>query len=293
MIYIGNHLSLSKGYEAMGLHEKELGGNTFAFFTRNPRGGKTKETDPDDIKALREFMEKEHFGKLVAHAPYTMNLCSAREEIRDYSRRVFEEDLGKMELLPDNYMNFHPGSHTGIGTGQGIRIIADVLNQALKPDQATVVLLETMAGKGTEIGSTFEELKAILDRISPDLKSRVGVCFDTCHVWDAGYDIVNDLDGVLQHFDELIGLDRLYAVHLNDSMNPRGSHKDRHEKIGKGMIGEKALMNVVRHPLLQGRPFILETPNEDDGYRQEIALVKANELLTEESEPWVKKRSMT
>lgn len=280
MIFIGNHLSFSKGYAAMGIAEEKLGGNTFAFFTRNPRGGKTKDSDPSDAAALRAFLRKERFGKLVAHAPYTMNLCSAREEIREYSRQVFTEDLQKMEtMLPGNYLNFHPGSHTGLGAEEGIRIIADVLNSTLKPGQTTVVLLETMAGKGTEIGSTFEELEMILERVRPDLSDRVGVCLDTCHVWDAGYDIAEDLDGVLHHFDAVIGLDRLYAIHLNDSMNPRGFHKDRHEKLGKGQIGEEALMNVVCAPQLQNRPFILETPNDDDGYRKEIAMVKRAELL--------------
>ena len=274
MIYIGNHVSISDGYAAMGRHEKALGGNTFAFFTRNPRGGKSKEADPADVQRLIDFIGQESFGKLVAHAPYTMNLCSAKEDVREFGRKVFREDLKKMEMLPGNYFNFHPGSHVGQGADTGIRMIADILNESLCPEQTTIVLLETMAGKGSEVGRTFEELKAIIDLVKPELQPKLGVCLDTCHVWDAGYDIVHDLDGVLRNFDEVIGLDRLYALHLNDSTNPCGLHKDRHQKIGMGEIGEEALMNVVRHPLLQGRPFILETPNEDEGYAEEIARVK-------------------
>jgi deoxyribonuclease-4 len=276
MIYIGNHVSMSRGFLAMGEHEKELGGDTFAFFTRNPRGGTTKELDHEDVEALKAFLKREHFGRLVAHAPYTMNLCSSKPEIREYAKNVFQEDLRKMESLPGNFFNFHPGAHTGQGAEAGVQIIADVLNESLSPDQSTIVLLETMAGKGTEVGRTFEELRQILDLVKPELLPKMGVCLDTCHVWDAGYDIVHDLDGVLQHFDEVIGIDRLYAVHLNDSMNPCGAHKDRHQKLGKGEIGLDALLTVVHHPLLQGRPFILETPNEDPGYKKEIAEVKAS-----------------
>ncbi|MGN0240903.1 MAG: deoxyribonuclease IV, partial [Candidatus Weimeria sp.] len=253
-------------------------GNTFAFFTRNPRGGRSKHPDPDDVKRLRDFLEKEGFGRLVAHAPYTMNLCSAKEETREYARTVFQEDLAAMEMIPGSFFNFHPGSHTGLGAQKGIEIIAEVLNESLKPEQTTTVLLETMAGKGTEIGRTFEELRQIIDLVDPGLRDKVGVCLDTCHIWDGGYDIRNDLDDVLRHFDEVIGIDRLYAVHLNDSMNPCGSHKDRHEKLGRGIIGEDALINVIRHPCLQDRPFILETPNEDEGYKKEIAFVKENML---------------
>ena len=272
MIYIGNHVSISKGYLSMGKTEVRLGGNTFAFFTRNPRGGRSSEADPEDIAALRDFLSAHSFGRLVAHAPYTMNLCSAKEDIREYSGNIFREDLQKMELLPGQFFNFHPGSHLKQGYERAADEIADVLNRTISADQTTTVLLETMAGKGTEVGRSFEELKGILDRT--ERKEKIGVCFDTCHVWDAGYDIVNDLDGVLRHFDEVIGLDRLFAVHLNDSKNECGSHKDRHEKIGFGKIGEEALMRVVNHPLLQNRPFILETPNDDEGYRKEIALVK-------------------
>ena len=272
MIYIGNHVSISKGYLSMGKTEVRLGGNTFAFFTRNPRGGRSSEADPEDIAALRDFLSAHSFGRLVAHAPYTMNLCSAKEDIREYSGKIFREDLQNMELLPGQFFNFHPGSHWKQGYERAADEIADVLNRTISSDQTTTVLLETMAGKGTEVGRSFEELKGILDRT--ERKEKIGVCFDTCHVWDAGYDIVNDLDGVLRHFDEVIGLDRLFAVHLNDSKNECGSHKDRHEKIGFGKIGEEALMRVVNHPLLQNRPFILETPNDDEGYRKEIALVK-------------------
>ena len=272
MIYIGNHVSISKGYLSMGKTEERLGGNTFAFFTRNPRGGRSSEADPEDIAALRDFLLAHSFGRLVAHAPYTMNLCSAKEDIREYSENIFREDLQKMELLPGQFFNFHPGSHLKQGYERAADEIADVLNRTISADQTTTVLLETMAGKGTEVGRSFEELKGILDRT--ERKEKIGVCFDTCHVWDAGYDIVNDLDGVLRHFDEVIGLDRLFAVHLNDSKNECGSHKDRHEKIGLGKIGEEALMRVVNHPLLQNRPFIMETPNDDEGYRKEIARVK-------------------
>ncbi|MDY5113299.1 MAG: deoxyribonuclease IV [Bilifractor sp.] len=272
MIYIGNHVSISKGYLSMGKMEERLGGNTFAFFTRNPRGGRSSEADPEDIASLRDFLSVQSFGRLVAHAPYTMNLCSAKEDIREYSENIFREDLQKMELLPGQFFNFHPGSHLKQGYERAADEIADVLNRTISADQTTTVLLETMAGKGTEVGRSFEELKGILDRT--ERKEKIGVCFDTCHVWDAGYDIVNDLDGVLRHFDDVIGLNRLLAVHLNDSKNECGSHKDRHEKIGLGKIGEEALMRVVNHPLLQNRPFILETPNDDEGYRKEIALVK-------------------
>lgn len=271
-MYIGNHLSSSKGFEAMGKEALKLGANTFAFFTRNPRGGAAKEISAQDAEKLIAIMEEHHFGKLVAHAPYTMNVCAEKENVRNFSREMLADDLERMEYLPHNYYNFHPGSHVGQGAEQGIELIADALNAALKPEQQTTVLLETMAGKGSEVGRSFEELKAILDRVT--LSDKIGVCFDTCHVWDAGYDIVHDLDGVLQSFDEIIGLDRLYAVHFNDSMNDCGSHKDRHQKIGEGKIGADALLAVAYHPLLAGRPFILETPNDDEGYAREIAMVR-------------------
>jgi deoxyribonuclease-4 len=277
MICIGNHVSVSKGWLAMGQEEQDLGGNTFAFFTRNPRGGNGKMPEGKDVLALQHFLEENQFGTLVAHAPYTMNLCSAKEDVRHFSENVFREDLAKMEMLPGQLFNFHPGSHLKQGYETAAGQIAAVLNRTLTDSQTTTVLLETMAGKGTEVGKTFEELRGILDRV--EKKEKIGICLDTCHVWDAGYDIVNDLDGVLQEFDRVIGLDRLKAVHLNDSKNPIGSHKDRHEKIGFGMIGRDALLRVVRHPLLQGRPFILETPNDAQGYREEIALIRNNLLL--------------
>ena len=273
MIYIGNHLSASKGFYAMGKMALKLGGDTFAFFTRNPRGGKAKDLDEEDIRKLRELMEEHHFGKLVAHAPYTLNLCSAKEDVRTFARETIADDLRRMEYLPGNYYNFHPGSHVGQGADQGIAMIAEVLNETLRPDQKTTVLLETMAGKGSEVGRTFEELRQILDRV--DCADKVGVCLDTCHVWDGGYDIVGGLDGVLRKFDEIIGLDRLLAVHLNDSKNDCGAAKDRHEKLGQGHIGPDALRAVVTHPLLQDRPFILETPNDDAGYAAEIARVRS------------------
>lgn len=273
MIYIGNHLSASKGFYAMGKMALKLGGDTFAFFTRNPRGGKAKDLDEEDIRKLRELMEEHHFGKLVAHAPYTLNLCSAKEDVRTFARETIADDLRRMEYLPGNYYNFHPGSHVGQGADQGIAMIAEVLDETLRPEQKTTVLLETMAGKGSEVGRTFEELRQILDRV--DCADRMGVCLDTCHVWDGGYDIVGDLDGVLRQFDEIIGLDRLLAVHLNDSKNDCGAAKDRHEKLGQGHIGPDALRAVVTHPLLQDRPFILETPNDDAGYAAEIAQVRS------------------
>ena len=273
MIYIGNHLSSSKGFEAMGKAALKLGANTFAFFTRNPRGGKAKEIDPADAERLRSLMEEHHFGKLVAHAPYTMNVCAATPDIREFSWNILKDDMERMEYLPGNYYNFHPGAHVGQGAEEAIPVIADALNHAIKPTQSTVVLLETMAGKGSEVGRNFKELERIIELV--DCKDKIGVCFDTCHTWDGGYDLVEDLDGVLHTFDQIIGLDRLKAVHLNDSMNVRDSHKDRHQKIGEGEIGAEALKRIVTHPLLAGRPFILETPNDDAGYAREIAMIKS------------------
>lgn len=273
MIYIGNHLSSTKGFEAMGKMAMNLGGDTFAFFTRNPRGGSAKEIVPEDATKLRELMNAQNFGKLVAHAPYTMNVCSAKEDIREFSGNMLKEDMARMEYVPGNYYNFHPGSHTGLGTDMAIPMIADALNNALTPEMNTIVLLETMAGKGSEVGATFEELQAIIELV--ELKDKIGVCFDTCHVWDGGYDIVNNLDGVLEEFDRVIGLDRLRAVHFNDSMNECGTHKDRHACIGEGKIGLDAMKRVVQHPLLQDKPFILETPNDDEGYAREIALMRS------------------
>ena len=269
---IGNHLSASKGYAAMGKAALALDANTFAFFTRNPRGGKAKEIDEKDVEKFLNFAKEHEFGKIVAHAPYTMNLCAAKEDVRSFSKEMLFDDLRRMEYTPGNYYNFHPGSHVGQGADTGIELIAEALNEALKPDQTTTVLLETMAGKGTEVGRNFEELREILDRV--ELKEKMGVCLDTCHVWDGGYDIVNDLEGVLKEFDRVIGLDRLKAVHFNDSMNDCGSNKDRHARIGEGKIGAEAMRHVAVHPLLEGRPFILETPNDDEGYKREIHLVR-------------------
>lgn len=272
MFYIGNHVSASNGFEAMGRKTTELGGNTFAFFTRNPRGGKAKEIDVEDVARLLAWMKEYEFGKLVAHAPYTMNLCAAKEDIRTFSKEMLKDDLKRMEYLPGNYYNFHPGSHVGQGTEVGISLIAEALNEALWSECRTTVLLETMAGKGSEIGGTFEELRAIMDRV--ECKDKVGVCLDTCHVWDGGYDIVNHLEDVLAEFDRVIGLEHLHAIHMNDSMNPLDAHKDRHQKLGEGNIGVEAMKRIVTHPALYGKPFILETPNEDEGYAKEIALVK-------------------
>lgn len=273
MIFIGNHLASSKGFEAMGKHAVELGGDTFAFFTRNPRGGSAKAIDPEDVKRLQVLMETHGFGRLVAHAPYTMNLCAEKPDVRRFSIEMLQDDLKRMEYLPGHFYNFHPGSHVGQGAEKGIEMITDALNQSLWPEMSTTVLLETMAGKGSEVGRNFEELKEIMEKT--DCRDKLGVCLDTCHVWDGGYDIVGDLDGVLKEFDRVIGLERLKAVHFNDSMNPCGSHKDRHEKIGQGKIGLEALKQIATHPLLQDRPFILETPNEDEGYAAEIALIKS------------------
>ncbi len=272
-MFIGNHLSSSKGFEHMGKEALALNANTFAFFTRNPRGGAAKEIEPEDAKKLRDLLEKEKFGVLVAHAPYTMNVCAAKEDIRSFSVGMLKDDLERMEYLPGNYYNFHPGAHVGQGADVAIPLIAEAINEALKPKHSTTVLLETMAGKGSEVGRNFEELRAILDLVK--LPEKVGVCFDTCHVWDGGYDVVNDLDGVLAEFDRVIGLDKLKAVHFNDSMNECGSHKDRHEKIGEGKIGLEAMKRIAKYPLLQGIPFILETPNDDEGYAREIALIRS------------------
>ncbi len=272
MIYIGNHLSSSGGFLAMGKAATALGADTFAFFTRNPRGGAAKAIDPADAKALLDYMEEHHFGPLVAHAPYTMNVCAAKPDIRKFSVEMLQDDMERMEYLPGNFYNFHPGSHVGQGEDAAIPMIADAVNKALKPEHHTTILLETMAGKGSEVGRTFEELRRIIDLV--ELSDKIGVCLDTCHIWDGGYDI-SDMDKVLKEFDDVIGLGRLKAVHMNDSMNPLAAHKDRHQKIGEGHIGEEILKAVVTHPLLQDKPFILETPNEDDGYKKEIALIRS------------------
>ena len=272
MFYIGCHLSASGGFLAMGKTALSIGANTFQFFTRNPRGSKAKAIDPADVAAFLALAAENGFGTLVAHAPYTINPCSKDERTREFARMTLADDLKRMEHIPGNVYNFHPGSHTGQGIETGIGQIAETLNAILTPDIRTTVLLETMSGKGSEVGSRFEELREIIDRV--ELSDKLGVCLDTCHVSDAGYDIVDDLDGVLTEFDRVIGLDRLKAVHINDSLNPVGSHKDRHARIGEGCLGAEALGRVVCHPALQGLPFVLETPNELPGYAREIALLK-------------------
>lgn len=256
----------------MGKEAVAIGANTFQFFTRNPRGSKAKEIDPKDVQAYLAFAKEHGIGTVVAHAPYTLNCCGKEEKVREFARMTMADDLRRMEFIPGNVYNFHPGSHVGQGMEQGIALIAQTLNEILRPEQQTTVLLETMAGKGTEVGGRFEELAAIIEQV--DLKEKMGVCLDTCHVYDAGYDIVNDLDGVLQEFDRVIGLERLKAIHVNDSKNPFMSHKDRHEKIGEGSLGLEALYAVVHHPLLADLPFCLETPNELDGYAAEIRMLR-------------------
>ena len=271
MLYLGCHLSASKGYAAMVKTAQSMDANTFAFFTRNPRGSKARPEDPQDAARAVQQLQAGGFGSLVAHGAYTMNLCTADPQSRAFAADILADDLRRMGALPGNFYNFHPGSHVGQGTDTGISQICDALNQALAPGYPVQVLLETMAGKGSEIGGSFQELKAIIDGVGSD---RVGVCLDTCHVYDAGYDIVNDLDGVLAEFDRIIGLDKLQALHLNDSKNPFSSHKDRHECIGQGSLGLETFIRIINHPLLQGKPMILETPNELPGYQQEIALLR-------------------
>ncbi|MBQ2700004.1 MAG: deoxyribonuclease IV [Clostridia bacterium] len=269
---IGSHLSASKGYLHMGKEALMIGGNTFQFFTRNPRGGAAKAMDEKDVNAFNHLCREEGISVILAHAPYTLNPCAKEESIRDFARRTFEDDLRRMEYTPGNLYNFHPGSHVQQGAAEGIRLIVEMLNDLLTPQMTTTVLLETMAGKGSEVGRSFEELKAILDGVH--LKDKLGVCLDTCHVHDGGYDVVNDLDGVLSQFDQVIGLDKLKAIHLNDSKNPLGSHKDRHEKIGEGSLGLEAVERMINHPRLRHLPFYLETPNDLEGYAREIALLK-------------------
>lgn len=271
-LYIGNHTTSSKGYTRMARQMIANGGNTFAFFTRNPRGGRAKEIDPEDVRKFLELTEEYKFGKIVAHAPYTLNACAAKENIREFARETMADDLKRMEWTPGNYYNFHPGSHVGQGAEAGVRMIAEMLNEVLTEDQTTTVLLETMSGKGTEMGRNFEELRQILDLV--EKKDKMGICLDTCHVWDGGYDIVNDFDGVLEEFDRIIGLEKLKAIHLNDSLNDLGSHKDRHARIGEGKIGLPAFERIVRHPHLQGLPFILETPNDEEGWAKEIEMLR-------------------
>ena len=272
MLTLGCHLSASKGYLHMGREAAELGGNTFQFFTRNPRGGNAKELDLKDVAAFQAFAQEHGIPVILAHAPYTLNGCSADEKVRDFAVRTMADDLQRMEATPGNLYNFHPGSHVGQGVETGISFIAEMLNTVLNPDMTTTVLLETMAGKGSEVGSRFEELREIIDRT--EHREKLGVCLDTCHVNDAGYDIVHDLDGVLTQFDKVIGLERLKAVHVNDSKNPLGAHKDRHEKIGEGTLGLDAIVHVMTHPALREKPFYLETPNDLAGYAHEIALLR-------------------
>ena len=278
MFYIGCHLSCSKGFTAMERDAERIGATTFQFFTRNPRGSSVKALDLEDIREFLKRKEEKGLGTLVAHAPYTLNACSADEKVREFARNTMADDLERLEHTPGNVYNFHPGSHVKQGTETGIRLIAETLNAILKPEQSTIVLLETMAGKGSEVGSRFEELREILDRV--ELSEKMGVCLDTCHVWDGGYDIAGDLDGVLTEFDRIVGLSRLKAVHLNDSMNPLGARKDRHARIGEGHIGLDALVRVVNHPALRDLPFCLETPNDLEGYKREIGLLRS--LRTED-----------
>ena len=271
-LFIGCHLSSVKGFEHMGREALSIGANTFQFFTRNPRGGRAKDIDPEDAERFMALARENGFGKLVAHAPYTLNPCSATEKVRAFAYTAMEDDLNRMEFIPGNYYNFHPGSHVGQGTEKGIELITELLNRVMRPEQTTTVLLETMAGKGSEIGGRFEELRAIIDGV--ELDEKLGVCLDTCHVSDAGYDIAGDLDGVLEEFDKVIGLSRLRALHINDSLNPLGAHKDRHARIGEGTLGLEAIVRVISHPQLAGLPCILETPNDLDGYGREIKLLR-------------------
>ena len=273
MLKIGCHLSSSKGYLAMGKEAVKIGANTFQFFARNPRGGKAKPLDLEDMASYSSYAQEHGLFPILAHAPYTLNACAADEGLRTFARETMADDLARLEHIPGTMYNFHPGSHVKQGADVGIALIAEHLNAILTPDLSTTVLLETMAGKGSEVGRTFEELRSIIDRV--ELSDKLGVCLDTCHVSDGGYDIVNNLDGVLEEFDRVIGLDRLKAIHLNDSMNPLGSHKDRHQKLGQGTLGMEALERIVNHPALRELPFYLETPNDLAGYAQEIAMMKA------------------
>lgn len=273
MLKIGCHLSSSKGFEHMGKTALGINADTFQFFTRNPRGGAAKSIDPADAQRLNDLMSENNFAKILAHAPYTLNACAKVESIREFAYNTMLDDLKRMEYVPNNMYNFHPGSHVGQGIEKGIELISSTLNSILWKEQTTTVLLETMAGKGSEVGSKFEELREIIDRV--ELKEKMGVCLDTCHVYDGGYDIVNDLDGVLTQFDKIVGLNRLKAIHINDSKNPIASHKDRHEKIGEGSIGIEAFERIINHPVLRNLPFYLETPNELDGYAEEIKLLKS------------------
>lgn len=276
MFTIGCHLSASKGYLAMAKQAVNIGANTFQFFTRNPRGGKAKEINEDDVKAFLQYSKEHGINKILAHAPYTLNACSADSGIREFAKNTMADDLKRMEYTPGNYYNFHPGSHVGQGVEVGIDFIAEMLNEILTKDQTTIVLLETMSGKGSEVGRNFEELKAIIDKVK--LKDKLGVCLDTCHIWDGGYDVVNNFDGVLDEFDKIIGLEKLKAIHLNDSKNDLASHKDRHEKIGEGKIGLDAISKIINNDKIKNLPFYLETPNEIDGYEREIELLKKRRI---------------
>ena len=273
MLTIGCHLSISKGYLHMGKEALSLGANTFQYFTRNPRGGKARTFDEADMKALEAFMAEHNFGKILGHAPYTLNACAADPSLRQFAKNMMREDLERLEFLPNQLYNFHPGSHVKQGVDQGIEYIVEALNEVMFEGMHTTVLLETMAGKGTEVGRTFEVIARIIDGVK--LKDYIGVCMDTCHIHEGDYDIIGDLDGVMESFDKIVGLDRLHAIHLNDSKNPRGAHKDRHEKIGEGHIGLEAITKVINHPALRNLPFYLETPNELDGYAKEIALLRS------------------
>ena len=272
MFKIGCHLSASKGYANMAKEILSIGGNTFQYFTRNPRGGTAKELNPKDVEEYKNIAKENGIKVILAHAPYTINVCSADEKIRRFGIDTMKDDLARLEGIGNSMYNFHPGSHVGQGVDVGIKFIIDALNEILKKEQCTTVLLETMAGKGSEVGRSFEEIRAIIDGV--ELKEKLGVCLDTCHVYDAGYDIVNNLDEVLDNFDKVIGIERLKAIHINDSKNPFESHKDRHEKIGEGSIGTQAFERIINNPRLKDLPFYLETPNELDGYEKEIALLK-------------------
>lgn len=273
MLKIGCHLSCAKGFEAMAKDALKIDANVFQFFTRNPRGSKARAIDPDDVKRFLELAKANDFGVVLAHAPYTLNACSKEEKTREFALQTMADDMKRMEYIPNSLYNFHPGSHVGQGAEVGIEQIAQLLNMILSPEQTTTVLLETMAGKGTEIGRSFEELRAVIDRV--ELNEKLGVCFDTCHVFDSGYDIVNNLDEVIEEFDNTVGLERLKAIHLNDSMNICGSHKDRHEKIGCGNIGLETIARIINHPKLRRLPFYLETPNDLNGYAKEISLLRS------------------
>jgi len=276
MFTIGCHLSASKGYLAMAKQAVSIGANTFQFFTRNPRGGKAKEINEDDVKAFLQYSKEHGINRILAHAPYTLNACSADSGIREFAKNTMADDLKRMEYTPGNYYNFHPGSHVGQGVEVGIDFIAEMLNEILTKEQTTTVLLETMSGKGSEVGRNFEELKAIINKVK--LKDKLGVCLDTCHIWDGGYDVVNNFDGVLDEFDKIIGLEKLKTIHLNDSKNDLASHKDRHEKIGEGKIGLDAISKIINNDRIKDLPFYLETPNEIDGYEREIELLKKRRI---------------